>query len=259
MRIEITKDFRCFKEGTVYNLDFQPGEITFIVGPNGCGKSTLMFALRCYKDTLKDLNNKRTEGMRELSLMTHFLDTKAHTKIEGYDFELAFHKDTVVDNPTSFMNAATAYGLISGGGLANQTKSCGQGQLNQMLRFWTDVVQACGPKSDERILIVMDELDDGLDLRSQVRMAFIMNKMLLENYPNASIVVVTHSIVTAMGASQFPEIKSRVFDVKRNQYTTASKFFTDETDFYLMMGHPKETEEEKEQEVNLDELKGVMV
>ena len=245
MRIEITKDFRCFNEGTVYELDLQPGEITFLVGPNGCGKSTLMFALRGYKDTLKDLNNKRTEGMREIALMAHFLDTQAHTNIEGFDFTLAFHKDTVADNPTSFMNAATAGGFISGGGLTNQSKSCGQGQLNQMLRFWSDIVTVCGPKSDERILIVMDELDDGLDLRSQVRMAFIMNKMLLENYPNASIVVVTHSIVTAMGAAQFPEVKSRVFDVKRNRYTTASEFFTTETDFRLTMDRPKEIEEKE--------------
>lgn len=247
MRIKITKDFRCFKKGEVYELDLQPGEITFVVGPNGCGKSTLMFALRAVKDSMKDLNNKRTEGMREVSLEMHYLDVISHTSIEDYDFKLAFFKDTVVDNPTSFMNAATAYGLVAGGGLSSQTKSCGQGQLNQMLRFWSDIIEACGPESDERILIVMDELDDSLDLKAQARFGYIASKMLLEKYPNASILVVTHSIITAMGAEQFSTVKSRVFDVKRNQYTTAESYFNTETGLHLAMERPKETEEETKQ------------
>ena len=247
MRIKITKDFRCFKKDEVYELDLQPGEITFVVGPNGCGKSTLMFALRAIKDSMKELNNKRSDGMRDLSLKMHYLDVISHTSIEDYDFKLAFFRDTVVDNPTSFMNAASAYGLVAGGGLSNQTKSCGQGQLNQMLRFWSDIVQACGDKSDERILIVMDELDDSLDLKAQARFGYIASKMLLEKYPNASILVVTHSIITAMGAEQFSTVKSRVFDVKRNQYTTAESYFNTETGLRLAMERPKETEEETKQ------------
>ena len=185
--------------------------------------------------------------MRDLSLKMHYLDVISHTSIEEYDFKLAFFKDTVVDNPTSFMNAATAYGLVAGGGLSNQTKSCGQGQLNQMLIFWQDIILTCGPKSDERILIVMDELDDSLDLKSQARFGYIASKMLLEKYPNASILVVTHSIITAMGAEQFSTVKSRVFDVKRNQYTTAGSYFNTETGLHLVMERPKETEEETKQ------------
>ena len=247
MRIKITKDFRCFKKGEVYELDLQPGEITFVVGPNGCGKSTLMFALRAIKDSMKELNNKRSDGMRDLSLKMHYLDVISHTSIEDYDFKLAFFRDTVVDNPTSFMNAASAYGLVAGGGLSSQTKSCGQGQLNQMLRFWQDIIEACGDKSDERILIVMDELDDSLDLKAQARFGYIASKMLLDKYPNASILIVTHSIITAMGAEQFSTVKSRVFDVKRNQYTTAESYFNTETGLHLMMERPKETEEETKQ------------
>lgn len=233
MKITVTRDFRCFKQGDTFELDLKPKQITFLIGPNGCGKSTLMFSLRTRLDSLEKLNQKNSDSMREMALMPHKLDVKANTEIEGFDFTQAFFRDTVVDNPLSFMNAATAFGLVSGGGLGNQNKSAGQGAINLFCRYVSDIVSTVGPESDERILIGIDEMDDCMDLKTQMRQAFIVGKMIFDRYPNASILFITHSLFTALGADHVENtgFTTVCYDVKRKKYTTPEKYFEDETGF----------------------------
>jgi len=246
MKITVVHDFRCFKEGDTFELDLKPKQVTFMVGRNGCGKSTLMFAMRTKLDSLAKLNQKNSDGMRDCALMPHKLDTTGNMKIEGFDFDKAVFRDTIVDNPTSFMNSATAFGLISCGGFDNQTKSAGQSAINQQVRFITDVINTLGERSDERILIGIDELDDCLDLATQMRQAFILSKMFFERYPNASILFITHSLFTALGGDHVDQdcFTTACYDVRRRKYTTPEQYFADETGFEITIKPLPENKED---------------
>lgn len=233
MKITFIEDCRCFKKGDVFNFDLQPGEITFLIGPNGCGKSTLMFTLRSKLDSLADMDNKNFDGMKKFSLMDHYVDILGSANIEGFDFNYGFFRDTIADNPTSINNAATAFGFIEGGGLSMRTKSAGQKNVYQFIRFIAEISKILGDHSDERILIGIDELDDSLDLKTQMRQAQIIRDIIFKRFPNASILFVTHSIFTVAGAYNWDGIKSKCFDVKRNKYTTYKEYFENETGYSI--------------------------
>ena len=102
MKITVTNDFRNFKKGDEFELDLKPGEITFLVGSNGCGKSTLMFALRHKMDSFSQMDNENTENMKGLDLQRQYRDIAPNVNIEGFDFDKAFFRDTIIDNPVSF-------------------------------------------------------------------------------------------------------------------------------------------------------------
>lgn len=234
MKITVTNDFRKFKKGDVFELDLQPGEITFLVGPNGCGKSTLMFALRHQLDNFAQLDNHNTENMKGLDLQKQYLGIALNMRVEGFDFDKAFFRDTIVDNPTSFTNAATAWGLIAGGGLADSNKSAGQKSISAQCRMVANIVDIVGGNSDERLLIGIDELDDSMDIQAQMRMAHIWQGLILKRYPNASILFITHSLFTALGASHVcKDVKTRCYDVSRKCYCTPEEYFAAETGYSI--------------------------
>ena len=233
MKITFTTDCRCFKAGDVYELNLQPGEITFLIGPNGCGKSTLMFTMRHEMDSLSEMDDKNFEGMKKYSLMEHYVDIAGSVKVEEFDFKHAFFRDTVADDPTSFNNIATALSLINGGGMGLHNKSAGQKNIYKFIRFVAEISKVLGEHSDERVLIGIDELDDSLDLKTQMRQAQIMHDILFKRFPNASLIFITHSIFTVAGADNWEGINSRCFDVKRNKYTTYKEYFENETGYSI--------------------------
>lgn len=53
-KVIFRKDFRCFKAGEI--LAFRPG-VNLIVGEQGCGKSSLLFALRNKNSTMEKITN----------------------------------------------------------------------------------------------------------------------------------------------------------------------------------------------------------
>lgn len=234
MKITVTNDFRKFKKGDEFELDLKPGEITFLVGPNGCGKSTLMFALRHRMDSFSQLDNENTENMKGLDLQSQYLDIAPNVNIEGFDFDKAFFRDTIIDNPVSFTNAATAWGLVSGGGLADSNKSAGQKSVSAQCRMVANIMNMMEDHNDERILIGIDELDDSMDIMSQMEMARIWEGLILTRYPNASILFITHSLFTALGVTHAcKNVKTRCYDVSRKCYCTPEEYFAAETGYTI--------------------------
>lgn len=242
IKLTVKRDFRCFKKDQVFELDLKPGEITFMVGANGCGKSSIMLALRSHLDSLAELDNKRSDGMKKMTLMQHYLDVKTGFNIEGFDFTKAFFRDTVVDNPSSFINSASAFGLVMGGGLSAQHKSAGQNNVNQMIRFISDIVKTIGDSSDERILIGIDELDDSLSIRTQLKQVYIMSEMLLKRYPNASILYISHSIISVLGMKAYHDIPCRCYDMMNNLYCDPAEYFEQETGYSIKIYKSNETD-----------------
>ena len=104
MKITVTKDFRGLKAGWEYKFPLREHGSCTIVGENGCGKSSLLQALRgkikeksasLYRDEFNDLSN--------------------NIDIE-HDYERILFLDAVKDNGTDYMNAYDAVGLVNSGG-----------------------------------------------------------------------------------------------------------------------------------------------
>ena len=172
--------------------------------------------------------------MKGFDLQKQYLDIAPNVKVEGFDFDKAFFRDTIVDNPVSFTNAATAWGLISGGGLADSNKSAGQKSVSAQCRMVANIVNMVGDHCDERILIGIDELDDSMDIQAQMGMAYIWEGLILKRYPNASILFITHSLFTALGASHAcKDTNTRCYDVSRKRYCTPEEYFAAETGYSI--------------------------
>ena len=93
---------------------------------------------------------------------------------------------------------------------------------------------ALGEHSDERILIGIDELDDSMDVAAQMRMAHIWNDWIFSRYPNASILFITHSLFTVLGATHAGNcINTRCYDVSRKCYCTPEEYFASETGYSI--------------------------
>lgn len=234
MKITVKEDFRKFKKGDEFELDLKPGEITFLVGHNGCGKSTLMFALRNKMDSFSQIDYKNSDGMKDTDLQKQYRDIVKNVNVEGFDFNKAFFRDTIIDNPISITNAATAWGLISGGGFQDIKKSAGQKSISIQVRMVANMMKILGEHSDERILIGIDELDDSMDVAAQMRMAHIWNDWIFSRYPNASILFITHSLFTVLGATHAGNcINTRCYDVSRKCYCTPEEYFASETGYSI--------------------------
>lgn len=55
LNIKIKEDFRTLKKDSEYKFDFAERNRYLMVGPNGCGKSTLINILRSYQcDNIND-------------------------------------------------------------------------------------------------------------------------------------------------------------------------------------------------------------
>lgn len=129
LNIKIKEDFRTLKKDTEYKFDFTNQDRYLMVGPNGCGKSTLINIIRSFQcDNANDSSH----------------DKLGYAGISGM-------KDK-------------AEAAITNGGFYWKRKSNGERQL-QNLGKW---VQENQDNWNEKCLLVLDEADKGFDLRYQV-------------------------------------------------------------------------------------------
>lgn len=199
IEVKFNADLRNFKAGDVAKIEIGKDGVTWLVGKNGCGKSTILQLLRSRKDSLYQINKDCHDGMTVASL-DHLKD--ADVEIKGLDdYKHCFYFDAVIDNPVSFENAATAGGLIGGGGLAYTKISRGQGAnflLVSFIKKIKAVLEKDADDDDAKHLIVLDEIDEGLDYAGQVALAKLLT--MLHVLHNADVICVSHSILPIMSA-----------------------------------------------------------
>lgn len=221
MKFTFNKDFRKFKAGETVEIPIIPFGVTWVVGSNSSGKSTLMKLLRHKKDSLTKILNKKREGY--IHEDTDIKDLKPDdVTIEIPDFPHMLFLDAVADDPTSLWNSASAYSYLAGGGATLSRRSKGEKSFAMLSNFLQDAKKVISnpeefldkDKNDENVspdfgLIVLDEVDEGMDLKNQVIFSDMLEKMAFTMRSN--VVCITHSILIPIvaGAKEVFDMDTR--------------------------------------------------
>ena len=248
IKFTILEDFRTFKKGESFEIKVKPIGITYVVGKNGSGKSTILQILRALKDSLYKVNKERADGMELQSIEEIKRNVLPNVKIEGFDYDEVYCLDSVVDDPSSLINSSTAYSFAVGGGLMLQKASKGEKSVYLIDRFRKDIEKSIGDlehidfKSTKRLFII-DEIDEGLDLKLQL----LYNRILERNFNLkyfGDVLVVSHNILCTLSDCC---LKPKIFNLDTRLMTTAEDYIKEKTDGKYTI---------KIEEINRKELNG---
>jgi len=235
---KFNRDDRCFKSGDEICIEAIKGTPTYIVGPNGCGKTTLMHYIRAKKNSLFDVNKELFDGMTNnddaIYKNTTVVDVSG---IDVYDY--VFVLDSIDDDPTSFINAATAAGFVAGGGFVSGRISKGQ-KAKDMLGRFIDKIQKTTNFStnefkekkrayDKRVLIVVDEVDEGFDISAQFKFHRLLTNIAVVF--NADVLCICHNPICVFGSPL--KDNTIVYDLGDRKKKTISKYISEQTGYEI--------------------------
>lgn len=249
LKITAKVDERMFKAGDFIELNLIPHAINYMVGPNGCGKSTVLHAIRAYKDSIHESlsPDRKMDFGRGHDLLLY----KGVFDIEGLDqFEHVFALDAVEDNPVSFEKASTATALLDGGGYWFMHHSRGEGSKMLISRFISGLQKLTGATIDKetkkpvnlpekKSLIIIDEMDEGLDLQSQSTFHRLLSNMC--SIFNATVICVCHNPICIL-FDMFSEINP-VFDMSDRTYKDIDQYINEQTGKHILIMDPEKHKE----------------
>lgn len=212
MKITVTKDFRCFKAGDVFDFSIMKeglGSLT-IVGENGCGKSSLLQALRGKK------NDNPTTSLYE----SDFKDLAKNIEIE-HEYEKIYYFDGVKDNGSDMMVGYDAMNFLDSGGYAKQRLSHGEGSLMYISRFMKNHEAKLIPN---KTLLVFDEIDNGLSLKNQAIFVNFIYRLMIKD--KCHVLIISHNAF-------FIQQSILVYDLAKKDIVKAKEYIKELTGFVL--------------------------
>lgn len=222
LNIKIKEDFRTLKKDTEYKFDFTNQDRYLIVGPNGCGKSTLINIIRSFQcDNANDSHHDKL-GYAGISGM------KDKAEIDT-DFEKFYFISSEFDDPLSLDNMATAEATVTNGGFYWKRKSNGERQL-QNLGKW---VQENQDNWNEKCLLILDEADKGFDLRYQVGLHNMLINIPAKN--NVKFLVVSHTLIPIL-------LEDKVYAFQYRRMLSPSTYIFVETGYDIKIDKDERTE-----------------
>lgn len=205
IKVTLKKDCRKFKAGEVIDVPLKEGVVNFMVGGNGCGKSTFSHFIRSKKHSLKEYNTKMYDGMTNNDDRLFGCDTEVFD-IEGLEyFDEVFVLDAIDDDPFSFERAISATAFVNSGAFDMSRMSKGERASSMFVRFLRNIERVLGinvkdPESlknnKKRSLIILDEVDEGMSL--VVQKTFYELMTIFAQKLNATVLCITHNPMVAM-------------------------------------------------------------
>lgn len=177
--IKAKDDFRSFKKDYEVNFEFDETKVNFLMGKNGCGKSTIIQAIRGTLNSNDDREIRWSAKQDCKNILEHF-----DVNIEG--FTNVYHLDIDgLDDNLSMFNASSAIDLIDLGGFGMNSLSQGERTIIMMTRLKNMV------KDAEDTVIIFDELDNHLDFDFRVKLVMWLNKL----FPLSKKIIITHDLL----------------------------------------------------------------
>ena len=162
------KNYRSYPNRYTVTFDYNDVNTIYLMGRNGCGKSTLIQAIRgknnSNKDAIKKWNAK--------DICSDVLDS-FNVAIDGFDKIYNLDIDGL-DNATSMWNSSDALGFINFGGWETRSLSAGEKSIAMFSKLKADI------EDGENTLIIFDELDGHLDTEMTLKFPKLLNKL----FPN---------------------------------------------------------------------------
>ena len=210
-RIYWTDDIRIdnpFLRKKLFPLELVPDDdITVIVGKNGSGKTRLLSSVEQICKIETQLKKQNLPKFERRSLLHD--KERLHINVEtGNDEEMLVY----MMKQESILHSATFMGDPLE--LASKFMSNGEGRKKLM-----DRIKALAEhlrEKNKKCVLILDELDSGLDFREQMKLAGVLKKCT----DVFQVFMVTHNVVTMM---QF----DRVFDIERKCFRNTSDYLDD--------------------------------
>ena len=208
-RIYWTDDIRIdnpFLRKKLFPLELVPeDDITVIVGKNGAGKTRLLSSIEQLCKIEGQLQNLPKFERRSLLQDKERLQINIETENNEEMLVYVMKQDSILHSAT-FMGDPLE--------LASKFMSNGEGRKKLI-----DRIKALAEhlrEKNKKCVLILDELDSGLDFREQMKLAGVLKKCT----DVFQIFMVTHNMVTMM---QF----DKVFDIEKKCFRSTSDYLND--------------------------------
>lgn len=237
IKITMKKDCRKFKAGDVIEVPLKDRAVNFMVGSNGCGKSTFSHFIRATKHSLKDYNKKMYEGMTNKD-DSWFAPDKGVFEIDGLEgFDEVFVLDAIDDDPFAFDRAISAMTFFNSGAMDMTNMSKGERASYLFVRFLKNIERVLGVNTKDaeslknnkkHSLIILDEVDEGMSL--DIQKTFYELMCIFAQKLNATVLCISHNPMISMCCGTTDVL---VYDMEKRDNVTLKDYIHDKLGFWV--------------------------